>query len=112
MKSTLATANTFPTLLETEAILELSHLVLVQPKEQGAAFFLFLTTYTHFFSLMERLLMVHNVFCVVDLSFVHINFSESYFGFLCSRLCSVTAVASRFILFQDQGGYFHTESYF
>lgn len=69
VKFTLATANTYPTLgLGPETILGLSHFILRQPKEESAfssssspsssSF----TTYTHFISLIESLLMVHKMF--------------------------------------------------
>lgn len=70
------------------------------------------TPFRIFIYLIESLLMIHQMFYVVNLSFVHTDVSESDFGFLCSRLCSVTASASWFTLSQDQGKYFPIKSYF
>lgn len=35
--------------------------------------------------------MAHKMFSVVDFGFVHIDFSELYFGFVCSELCLIAA---------------------
>ena len=48
------------------------------------------------------------MFYVVDLNFVHTDFSESDIDFLCSGL----SVPLPIDLFQDQGWHFHIKSYF
>lgn len=106
VKSTSVIANACSTLPGARSYSRAFHFILMQPEKEGVFF-------PHILYFLDwKTSMVHKIFYVVDFNFVRNDFGESGFGFLCSGLCSVSAVASWFILFQVQGWYFHIKSYF
>lgn len=105
MTFTLEIAHIYFVLLWARTVLGLSQLICLHPEDEGEFSFLFFVfsfvlQLTHMtFYLIESLLMLRTMFYVVDLGSVHIGFSESYFGFLCSRLCTITALTNWFLYF-------------
>lgn len=105
MTFTLEIAHIYSVLLWARTVLGLSQLICLHPEDEGEFSFLFFVfsfvlQLTHMtFYLIESLLMLRTMFYVVDLGSVRIGFSESYFGFLCSRLCTITALTNWFLYF-------------
>lgn len=56
----------------------------------------------HTLYLIESFLMIHRMFYILDLNFVHTDFRELYLGFQAG--VSAQLLLLPFVFFQDQGG--------